>query len=55
MGASIEEDYLFELLSWTPVWPHIHAHTLGTAIARYDAAEGSDRISSLRLRAMYLC
>ena len=33
MGASIEEDYLFELLSWTPAQPHIHAQAR-PAIAR---------------------
>ena len=44
MGASIEEDYLFELLSWTPARPHIHihmrthGHASGLAMHELDSA-----------------
>ena len=44
MGASIEEDYLFELLSWTPARPHIHIH----AHARPCIARIISRIISWR-------
>ena len=36
MGASIEDYYLFELLSWTTARPHIHIHAPRTAMHRQD-------------------